>query len=367
MKRILLLITAVVIVIMTHIFAIRIAKNTAEAEKHRIQIWADATEDLLNDDYSDLAFEIVESNNNIPIIVIDDNDSVVTSRNIPEEEINAKMVENLKEKHEPIVINLSDTENQYILYDDSFILKSLKVFPTLQFILILVFIGLLFWILSAEKRSVQDKLWVGLSRETAHQLGTPISSLSAWLELLKATAPSETINEMDKDVNRLQMIANRFSKIGSKPKLEPADLPTIVDNAVEYMRRRTSDRVGYSIINNATNPTVNLSEPLIQWVIENLCKNAVDAMTGADVMHISIGIENTPGKICIEVSDTGRGIDRHNMRKVFKPGFTTKKRGWGLGLSLAHRIINDYHHGSIFVKSSSPAGTTFRIELPQKR
>lgn len=365
MKRILLLITAIVIVIMTHIFALRIASNTAAAEKQRMQMWAEATEELLSDDYSDLAFDIVQQNDNIPIIIIDDNDSVVASRNIPEKKITAELVEDLKEKHEPIVINLSDTDHQYILYDDSFILKSLKVFPTLQFILILVFIGLLFWILSAEKRSVQDKLWVGLSRETAHQLGTPISSLSAWLELLKSTAPSETIDEMDKDVMRLQMIANRFSKIGSKPKLEPADLPTIVNNAVEYMRRRTSNRVEYTIMDNATNPTVELSEPLIQWVIENLCKNAVDAMSGVEKMQIAINIENIPERICLEVTDTGKGIDRRNFKKVFRPGFTTKKRGWGLGLSLAHRIINDYHHGSIIVKSSSPNGTTFRIELPQ--
>lgn len=360
-----MLITAVIIVIASHIFALRIASNIAEAEKQRIQIWAEATEALLNDDYSDLAFNIVEQNDNIPIIIIDDNDSVVTFRNIDEKKITGKLVENLKEKHEPIVIDISETENQYIIYDDSFILKSLRIFPTIQFILIIIFIGLLLWILSAEKRGVQDKLWVGLSRETAHQLGTPISSLSAWIELLKTTAPSETIDEMNKDVMRLQTIANRFSKIGSAPKLEPTDLPTVVCNAVEYMRRRTSNSVSYSIMDNTTNPTVALSEPLVQWVIENLCKNAVDAMAGAERMTIKIGIENTPGKICMEITDNGRGIDRRNFKKVFKPGFTTKKRGWGLGLSLAYRIINEYHHGEIFIKSSSPAGTTFRIELPQ--
>ena len=362
MKRILLLITAIVIVIMTHIFALRIASNTAAAEKQRMQMWAEATEELLSDDYSDLAFDIVQQNDNIPIIIIDDNDSVVASRNIPEKKITAELVEDLKEKHEPIVINLSDTDHQYILYDDSFILKSLKVFPTLQFILILVFIGLLFWILSAEKRSVQDKLWVGLSRETAHQLGTPISSLSAWLELLKSTAPSETIDEMDKDVMRLQMIANRFSKIGSKPKLEPADLPTIVNNAVEYMRRRTSNRVEYTIMDNATNPTVELSEPLIQWVIENLCKNAVDAMDGTG--HINIKLIHADTDLYIDVADTGKGMPKSHFKSVFKPGFTTKSRGWGLGLSLAKRIIEEYHKGRIYVKESEiGSGATFRIEM----
>jgi len=365
MKRLLLLITAIVIVIATHIFAMRIARNTAEAEQQRIQTWAEATEALLNEDYSELAFHIVEQNDNIPIIIIDDNNSVVTFRNIEEKDINDALVNELKKKHEPIVIELSDTEHQYIIYDDSFILKSLKVFPTLQFILILVFLGLLFWILSAEKHSIQDKLWVGLSRETAHQLGTPISSLSAWIELLRTTAPSDTIEEMNKDVMRLQTIANRFSKVGSAPKLEPTNLPQVVENAIEYMRRRTSDKVQYKIMNNATDPIVMLSEPLVEWVIENLCKNAVDAMTGAEKMNITIRIENVPGLIILELKDTGRGIDRRNFKKVFKPGFTTKKRGWGLGLSLAHRIINDYHHGDIYVKSSSQAGTIFRIELPQ--
>jgi len=364
MKQFFLLLTAVIIVIVSHIFALRIASNVAEAEKQRIQIWAEATEELLNESYSDLAFNIVEQNNNIPIIIIDDNDSVITFRNITREDINPNLVADLKEKHEPIIIDLSDTEHQYIIYDDSFILKSLRVFPTIQFTLIIVFIILLLWILSAEKQSVQNKLWVGLSRETAHQLGTPISSLTAWLELLKSTAPGETIEEMNKDVMRLQTIANRFSKIGSTPKLEPTTLPTVVNNAVEYMRRRTSNSVQYSITDNTTNPIVHLSEPLIQWVIENLCKNAVDAMNGHG--SISILIANQGKFIFIEVSDTGHGIDRRNFKRIFKPGFTTKKRGWGLGLSLAYRIINEYHHGSIYIKSSSATGTTFRIELPQQ-
>lgn len=363
MKKVLLLIIAIVIVIFSHLFAIRISKTIAEAEKQRIQMWAEATEALLSDDYCDLAFEIVEQNDNIPIIIIDDNGSVVTFRNVSENEINADWVEDLKKKHDPIVIDISDTEHQYILYDDSFILKSLKIFPSIQILLVIIFIVLLLWILSVEKRSIQDKLWVGLSRETAHQLGTPISSLSAWLELLKATAPSETIEEMNKDVMRLQTIANRFSKVGSAPKLEPTDLPTVIRNAVEYMRRRTSSSVQYNITDNTTNPIAPLSEPLIQWVIENLCKNAVDAMNGSGFISITLG--NQEGQIYIEVSDTGHGIDWRNFKLIFKPGYTTKKRGWGLGLSLAYRIIHSYHHGSIFIKSSSPAGTTFRIELPQ--
>lgn len=363
MKKVLLLITAIVIVAISHVFVSRISSTIAESEKQRIQIWAEATEALLNDDYSDLAFNIVEQNNNIPIIIIDDNDSVVAFRNISDKGIDATLVEDLKEKHDPIVIDISETERQYILYDDSFILKSLKFFPTVQLLLIIVFIGLLLWILSAERRGIQDKLWVGLSRETAHQLGTPISSLSAWLELLKATAPTETLEEMNKDVVRLQTIANRFSKIGSAPKLEPTNLPKVVDNAVEYMRRRTSNSVEYSITDNTTNPVAPLSEPLIQWVLENLCKNAVDAMNGQGSISIVTG--NLDKAIYVEVSDTGHGIDWKNFKLIFKPGYTTKKRGWGLGLSLAYRIIHEYHHGSIFIKSSSPAGTTFRIELPQ--
>lgn len=363
MKRILLLAVAIIIVITSYVYTTRIARTIAESEQQRIQIWANATENLLSDNYSDLAFTIVEQNNNIPIIIIDDKGSIVTSRNIPNYKLNEETVEEFKELHEPIIIDLSETEHQYILYDDSLILKSLHIFPFVQLILVLLFIALLLWILYAERRSMQDKLWVGLSRETAHQLGTPISSLSAWLELLRINSPSETIDEMNKDVTRLQVIANRFSKIGSKPKLEPANLSAIVENAVDYMHRRTSNKVLYSIEDNAINSTTRLSEPLIQWVIENLCKNSVDAMNGSGSISIVIG--NEPGKIFIELSDTGRGIDRHNFKRVFHPGFTTKKRGWGLGLSLAHRIIKDYHHGSIMVKSSSAAGTTFRIELPQ--
>jgi len=363
MKRILLLAIAIIIVITSHIYTTRIARTIAESEQQRIEIWANATEDLLSDDYSELAFTIVEQNNNIPILIIDDNDTIIASRNIDDDELNNETVEDLKELHEPITIDLSETEHQYILYDDSLILKSLRIFPIVQLILVILFIGLLLWILYAERRSMQDKLWVGLSRETAHQLGTPISSLAAWLELLRVTSPSETIDEMNKDVVRLQAIANRFSKIGSAPKLEPASLSAIVDNAIDYMRRRTSNKVLYSIEDNSINSTTRMSEPLIQWVIENLCKNSVDAMNGSGSISIVIG--NEPGMIFMELSDTGHGIDRHNFKRVFHPGFTTKKRGWGLGLSLAHRIINDYHHGSITVKSSSASGTTFRIELPQ--
>lgn len=363
MKRIILFIIAIVILIASHIFTSRITHTIAESEQQRIQIWADATEALLNDDYSDLAFSIVEQNDNIPIIIIDDNDSIVTFRNISQNKITPNLVESFKKKHSPIVINISETEHQYIIYDDSFILKSLRIFPFIQLILIILFLSLLFWILSAEKRNLQDKLWVGLSRETAHQLGTPISSLSAWLELLRTTSPSETIDDMEKDVMRLQTIANRFSKVGSAPKLEPSNISVIIDNAIDYMRRRTSNKVIYSIDDKTINSTVYISEPLIQWVIENLCKNSVDAMNGSGSVSIVIG--NEPGIIFVEFSDTGKGIDRHNFKKVFHPGFTTKQRGWGLGLSLARRIINDYHHGSIFVKSSSSTGTTFRIELPQ--
>lgn len=367
LKSLSLVLSAILIIVVSLLFTTRIANDIANDEEQKMLIWAEATEQISNDDYNDLAFHIIEQNNDIPVVVTDAAGNIITSRNfdIPQSKEKGLLtaeIERLKTLHDPIVIHLTDNEMLYVYYDNSHILKQLEYFPLIQFALVVLFLGLLLWIFATEKRREQDKVWVGLSRETAHQLGTPISSLAAWHELLKSSAPSETVEDMGKDINRLRTIADRFSKIGSTPHLERQDVALIIYNAINYMRGRTSKRVEYYINNVSSDSFAPVCEPLLQWVVENLCKNAVDAMQGEG--KISILITNENGHLVIEFSDTGKGIAKRQFKKIFKPGFTTKQRGWGLGLSLAKRIVEEYHNGKIFVKSSSPnIGTTFRIEL----
>lgn len=367
LKNLALILFAILIIIISLLFTTRIANSIAADEEQKMLIWAEATEQISNDDYNDLAFKIIEQNDDIPVVVTDATGNIITSRNfnIPKSNDKESLIselERLKTLHEPIIIHLTDNEMLYVYYDNSRILKQLEYFPLIQLALVVLFLGLLLWIFATEKHLEQDKVWVGLSRETAHQLGTPISSLAAWHELLKGSAPPEIVEDMGKDINRLLSIADRFSKIGSTPCLERQDVALIIDNAINYMRGRTSKSVEYIINNESSDSIVPVCEPLLQWVIENLCKNAVDAMHGEG--KISILIINEDRHLVIEFSDTGKGIAKHQFKKIFKPGFTTKQRGWGLGLSLAKRIIEEYHNGKIFVKSSTAnIGTTFRIEL----
>ena len=253
-----------------------------------------------------------------------------------------------------------------VCYDDSLTLKRLAVYPYIQIGAVLLFVGVAVIALLTSKRAEQNRVWVGLSKETAHQLGTPISSLMAWVEILRENYPDDDlIPEMDKDVKRLQLIADRFSKIGSLPEPVPVSLDTTLSHVVDYMDRRTSRRVVISVSHTQGDQTVNLNASLFEWVIENLCKNAVDAM-GGDGGKITITTGTSPKGVWIEVADTGKGIPKKDVGNVFRPGFTTKRRGWGLGLSLAKRIVEEYHHGRIYVKSSEPGvGTVFRIELRQ--
>ena len=253
-----------------------------------------------------------------------------------------------------------------VCYDDSLTLKRLAVYPYIQIGAVLLFVGVAVIALLTSKRAEQNRVWVGLSKETAHQLGTPISSLMAWVEILRENYPDDDlIPEMDKDVKRLQLIADRFSKIGSLPEPVAVSLDTTLSHVVDYMDRRTSRRVVISVSHTQGDQTVNLNASLFEWVIENLCKNAVDAM-GGDGGKITITTGTSPKGVWIEVADTGKGIPKKDVTNVFRPGFTTKRRGWGLGLSLAKRIVEEYHHGRIYVKSSEPGvGTVFRIELRQ--
>ena len=256
-----------------------------------------------------------------------------------------------------------DDERQYIYYDNSILLKYLEEFPYVQFALVAAFLLICFWAFTSDKKSEQNLVWVGLSKETAHQLGTPISSLLAWEEILKTQGINENIlSEINKDISRLRTISERFSKIGSAPIIKEENIVEVVENSIAYPRKRTSNKVNYTVAHTSEVIAAAINIPLFEWVIENLCKNAVDAMGG--IGEISFNIQSQGGNVVIDIKDTGKGIAKKHFKDVFKPGFTTKQRGWGLGLSLSKRIIDDYHKGKIFVRSSEVGrGTTFRIIL----
>lgn len=367
---------ALLIVGISAYFTNGLVKNVACEEQQKMELWAEATKRLAStDDAVDFEFllKVIQNNTSIPCFILDQNDSVVGTRNIqvPSYLKGNKLKEYWQTKklkyndlHEPIVIDLDGETRQYIYYDNSLLLKRLSYYPYIQWGIILAFFLAVLFFFTLAKRAEQDKVWAGLSKETAHQLGTPISSLMAWLELMKAQeiAP-ELVPEMEKDVTRLQTIADRFSKVGSIPELKPACLNDVLDNTLAYMRRRVSSKVVISTDYQTLAPVnLMLCVPLFEWVVENLCKNAVDAMEGRGSIKVYVFQEEN--KVGLDFTDTGKGIPKSKFKTVFQPGFTTKKRGWGLGLSLVKRIIEDYHHGIISVKWSEVGkGTTFRIYL----
>ena len=365
-----LFIFAIVLIVLSLIFTNTLVSELAREEQKKVELWAEATEQLANGEFSEFAFQIVKQNTNIPVIVVDSNYNLISSRNFKEpptniDEYYKKQIERLKQ-NTPIIITLDEDEKQYIYYDNSFLLKKLSIFPYVQLILITIFLALVIWVITTNKRNEQNKVWVGLSKETAHQLGTPISSLIAWNEILKQNYPEdETIEELDKDINRLTIIAERFSKIGSEPELKKEDIESITKEVIEYMSHRTSTKIQYHYTSKTSYSTALLNKPLYTWVLENVCKNAIDAMNGSGKLDFLIFDSGT--HIITEIKDTGKGIERQNYKKIFEPGYTTKKRGWGLGLSLAKRIIVEYHKGKIYVKNSEiNGGTTIRIEIPNK-
>jgi len=372
--KIIFVVGAMLIVLASTIFTNRLAGKLSIEEQKKIEIWAEATRQLiLADETTDMNFilNIIEGNTTIPVIITDNNDQMIDYRNIkaPEknnEEFFRKKIATLKNRKNRFEINLKESNTkQYIYYDDSLLLKQLYIFPYIQFGVIFVFFIIVILAFSSSKRAEQNKVWVGLSKETAHQLGTPISSLLAWTELLKIRYEDDKlITDMEKDVNRLKVIADRFSKIGSKPDLKKTDLKETLSNAVNYMNNRSSNKVEISLNFNEGIPSIiPLNVPLFEWVIENLCKNAIDAMNG--IGKIALNVKNTENDIIIDITDNGKGIERNMYKAIFSPGFTTKERGWGLGLSLAKRIVEEYHKGKIFVKHSEiNVGTTFRIILP---
>ena len=375
--KIFLIVTAVFIAVASLLVSRTLTHDLSVQERSKMEVWAEAVKSLSAADENtdlNLVLKVLDENHTIPVVVLDNEGVVTEFRNIEIEARNAKdslqyvtlQGQQMKASGQVVRIALSKTHNDYIdvCYDDSLMLKRIAVYPYVQLVVVMLFVIIAIFALLTSKRAEQNKVWVGLSKETAHQLGTPISSLMAWTTILKETYPDdELLPEMDKDVIRLQLIADRFSKIGSVPELVPSSLNDILRHVVDYMDRRTSKKIEMNLSLPDDDIIINLNASLFEWVVENLCKNAVDAM-GGKLGSITLHLEETDKRAIVEVIDTGKGIKKKDIRNVFRPGFTTKERGWGLGLSLAKRIVEEYHHGRIYVKCSEVGkGTTFRIEL----
>lgn len=371
-----LVVSALVIAAVSLVVSHTLIRDLEAEERNRMSVWAEAMRSLIKADATtdlSLVLKVLNGNNSIPVIVLDAQNNVLDSRNIElESEENrdsqlkalAKQMENAgNTMRMNLVPEEADSDFITICYDESVMLKRLATYPYVQLGVVALFIAVAIYALLSSKRAEQNKVWVGLSRETAHQLGTPISSLMAWSQVLGESYPDDPLlPEMDKDIHRLELIAERFSKIGSAPELSPCNISEVVSRVVDYMSRRAPSAVSLSYDVPSDLPQVNLNAPLFEWVIENLCKNAIDAMVGKGAINIVGFVEGQ--KLILEVSDTGKGISKQNFKNVFRPGFTSKKRGWGLGLSLAKRIVSEYHNGKIYVKHSQMGvGTTFAIEI----
>ena len=376
--KILLVSAAIVIAAASLAISHFLVADLENEEKNRMAVWAEAMRTLNNADEKtdlNLVLKVINENNTIPVVVLDSQGNAQVFHNVTlsgadfnDSLKNAALLGKTflrKGRHIKIMLNQKNNEYIQVCYDESLMLKRLAAYPLVQLGIVLIFVVVAIFALLSSKKAEQNKVWVGLSKETAHQLGTPISSLMAWIEILKETYPDDDlIPEMNKDVKRLQLIADRFSKIGSLPEPVPSSLNEVLDHVIDYMDRRTSKSIQMIKVFPQHDIIVKINASLFEWVIENLSKNAVDAM-GGKVGRITLRVEETDKCAVIEVSDTGKGIKRKDLNNVFRPGFTTKERGWGLGLSLAKRIVEEYHNGKIWVKSSEVGkGTTFRIELP---
>ena len=385
--KIILVIAAIVIAVVSLLASHLLVKDLQREERNKMETWAKALNALNNvDENTDLSLvlHVIQANNTIPVFVTEPDGTVSDYRNV---EIDARTAEDsdvyisdysqrMYARGNYIKVYLGDSvqndslaegDYQLVCYDESILLKRLAQYPYWQLGIVMIFVVVAIFALLASKKAEQNKVWVGLSKETAHQLGTPISSLMAWVEILKENYPNdELIPEMDKDVKRLELIAERFSKIGSLPEPVDASMNTVLEHVVDYMDRRTSKKVEMIRHLPDHEVIVKMNTALFEWVIENLCKNAVDAMEGAGKIELTLTDEDH--RVVIEVSDNGKGIRKKDLKNVFTPGFTTKKRGWGLGLSLAKRLVEEYHKGRIFVKQSEVGkGTTFRIEMHKEK
>jgi K+-sensing histidine kinase KdpD len=375
--KMLLLLLAVGIGIGSFFYTNWLVKKMAIEERKNVELWAEATRKLASPDIDsneDITFlqDIIVRNTSIPIIYTDRMGQILGIKNISFSEdkrdiVLSRELRKMKEENEPIIISITETEKQYLYYRDSVLLENLKYYPVIQFAVIFLFILIAYLAFNSSRNAEQNQVWVGMSKETAHQLGTPISSLMAWVELLKMQKiDPNLIQEFEKDTQRLQKITERFSKIGSIPELTRTNVTEIILSTVEYLKTRSSGKVKFILdYNEHENHDVPLNASLFSWVIENLCKNAIDSMNNNGTIQVSISDKGE--QIYIDVSDTGKGISKAYFKTVFQPGFTTKKRGWGLGLSLAKRIVENYHRGKIFLKQSEiNKGTTFRIILNKR-
>ena len=373
-----LILFAAIIGIGSLLYTNRLVKLLADEEKKKIELWAEATRRLA--DLSDITepnfrqndpgfpLQVVEFNTTIPVIIADQKDNIMAHRNLDSlkmenPDYSKRQLEKMKSEIEPIEIDLGDGIVQYVYYRNSTLLVQLTYYPYIQLGVILLFILVAYLAFSASRRAEQNQVWVGLSKETAHQLGTPTSSLMGWVEILKEKHPDKKlVSELEKDAGRLEEITERFSKIGSKPVLKNANILEVLKESVEYLESRTSDGVTFSFDTDSKDHVVPINRVLFQWVVENLCKNSVDAMEGKGTIKISVS--DKLKQVFIDFEDSGKGIPKNRHKTIFKPGYTTKRRGWGLGLSLAKRIIEIYHKGKIFVLNSETGkGAVIRIIL----
>jgi signal transduction histidine kinase len=375
--QVLLLIFAVVIGLGSLLYTRDLVSKLKEEERKKAELWAEATRKLVGlsgspDDF-DFLFRIIEGNTTVPVILIDSRDNIISQRNIPagiasDTSALKRELKLMHKRNEPITVDLGNGIVNYIYYRESTLLRQLRVYPYIQLGVILLFIAIAYIAFNASRTAEQNQVWVGLSRETAHQLGTPASSLSAWAEIIRSRYPDTDIaEELTIDVERLGSVVERFSLIGSKPKLLPEDLPALAEKTVTYMHKRIASTVDLKITNETTGCTsVPLNPVLLGWVIENLVKNSIDAMKGAG--SITVRLSENDQEAIIDVEDTGKGIPRKDFKTIFKPGYSTRARGWGLGLSLSKRIVEEYHKGRIFVLHSEPGkGSCMRVILQKKK
>lgn len=349
-----------------------LTKQLSQSEKHRIELWSEAYKEIqqvdVNQQISPLILKIIKSNKTIPVILLDEQGNIISYANLDSIKSKSKkylqkQLEIMKSQHEPIEITLGEKERQYLYYKDSRLLTMISYFPIVQLVVVIIFLIVIFFAAKNVSKVEEQKLWVLMSKETAHQLGTPLSSLVAWIEMLKLMdIEEELIKEVEKDLKHLEAVSERFSSIGTLPKLEKHNIENIIKEVVDYLKVRTSKKIKYQIKNTVDKPYAYINKILFAWALENISKNAIDAMEGKG--RIKFNISEDKNFLYIDITDTGKGMSRKIAKKIFNSGFTTKKHGWGMGLTLSKRIINNYHKGKIFVLNSSPGkGTTFRIAL----
>lgn len=363
---------ALIIGVAVFFFTNRLVDDLSREERTKVKIWAKATEqttdiDNLNEDIS-FVFEVINHNNTIPVILTDEHGEILYHKNFPEKKAKSKrylkkQLRLMQATHEPIIFEYADGQNNKIYYKDSILLTRLKYFPYVILIVVSLFVMIAYYAFSATRKSEQNKVWAGMARETAHQIGTPLTSLMGWITLLKDKSDNdEIVSEMNKDIYRLQTITERFSKIGSQPELHPKDIIKAVERSFYYMKDRSSEKIRFKLEVSDKALICALNTQLFGWVVENIMRNAIDALQGKG--EVTLRVSSKDNNVFVDITDTGRGIKATHLNTVFEPGYTTKHRGWGLGLSLVKRIVEDYHKGEVYVlQSESNKGSTFRISL----